>query len=337
MVAATETRANTSWRPKGVPTTDCEGQDRRKADEASSQTSFNPADPTGRRGVGREERPKSEVQDNIIPVGQDNANPLFFYLKHVGKIGLLDPYEEIVLGRQIQKVIRWESMRTRMILRTGVTPTDAEWARALRMSEAELSRQLMKSAQAKHVMINANTRLVVSIAKRYVPRGLSLTDLVQEGTFGLAKAAERFDPERGFKFSTYATWWIKQSCLRACSDQGRVVRLPVHVHDFQNTVRKTSLEMIDELGREPTQIELSERLQVDLSKIQFYDSVTQESSSMDKAQYVSDEQSKESRKVGEGVEDDEMKMDGGIQDGMLKGRVEQLLHTLSKREREVSD
>lgn len=149
------------------------------------------------------------------------SEPLQFYLKHMSKIDLLKPNEEIILGRQIQKGVRYENMRDHLELMRGGDPTDDDWAVALGIEKADLLRELDRAGKAKMAMLAANLRLVVSIAKRHQFRGLTLPDLIQEGTFGLVKASEKFDPERGFKFSTYATWWIRQSILRGIADQVR--------------------------------------------------------------------------------------------------------------------
>lgn len=145
--------------------------------------------------------------------------PLKFYLKNMGKVALLKPHEEIILGRQIQLGIRYEAVRDHLQLTYSADPTNEQWAYAVGIEVERLMRELGRARKAKQAMLAANLRLVVSIAKRYRWLGLTFSDLIQEGTFGLVKATERFDPERGFKFSTYATWWIKQSIQRGLSDQ----------------------------------------------------------------------------------------------------------------------
>lgn len=153
--------------------------------------------------------------------GEGGGEPIAHYLRNLAKIDLLKPHEEIILGRQIQKGVKYENTRDHLQLMRGVEPTDEEWAVALGIETEDLVKELARASKAKMAMLAANLRLVVSIAKRYQWRGLSFPDLIQEGTFGLVKASEKFDPERGFKFSTYATWWIKQSILRGVADQVR--------------------------------------------------------------------------------------------------------------------
>ena len=138
-----------------------------------------------------------------------------------------------------------------------------------------MKKQIRRSLRAKAALTESNIRLVMSIAKRYQNRGLHLQDLAQEGILGLSKACERFDPERGFRFSTYATWWIKQSIGRAIADQGRTIRLPVHIHDLLSKKRKMEREMNIILGREPTVEELASKLDVKPSRIDFLNRVSQ--------------------------------------------------------------
>jgi RNA polymerase sigma factor (sigma-70 family) len=149
------------------------------------------------------------------------------------------------------------------------------------MTVPELKKQIRRSLRAKSALTESNVRLVISIAKRYQRRGLSFQDLAQEGILGLTRACEKFDPERGFRFSTYATWWIKQSIMRAIADQGRTIRLPVHIHDQLNALRKSEREIKTELGRDPTMVELAKRTGLTGEKIEFLNRVSQNAISME--------------------------------------------------------
>jgi RNA polymerase primary sigma factor len=149
------------------------------------------------------------------------------------------------------------------------------------MTVADLKKQIRRSLRAKAGLIESNIRLVISIAKRYQNRGLSLQDLCQEGILGLTRACEKFDPERGFRFGTYATWWIKQSIMRAIADQGRTIRLPVHVHDQLNSLHKLERSLKAELGRDATVKELCARSKLTASKIEFLRRVSQGAVSME--------------------------------------------------------
>lgn len=149
------------------------------------------------------------------------------------------------------------------------------------MTVPELKKQIRRSLRAKTALTESNIRLVVSITKRYQNRGMAFQDLAQEGILGLTRACEKFDPERGFRFSTYATWWIKQSIMRAIADQGRTIRLPVHIHDQLSAVRKAERELKYSLGRPPTAAELTERTGFPADRIEFLNRVSQESVSME--------------------------------------------------------
>jgi RNA polymerase primary sigma factor len=149
------------------------------------------------------------------------------------------------------------------------------------MSVQDLKKQIRRSLRAKSALTESNVRLVISIAKRYQQRGLSFQDLAQEGILGLTRACEKFDPERGFRFSTYATWWIKQSIMRAIADQGRTIRLPVHIHDQLNALRKAERELKIDLGRDATPMEVIGKTGLTAEKIEFLNRVSQNSISME--------------------------------------------------------
>ncbi len=168
-------------------------------------------------------------------------DPVRMYLKEIGRYALLTPEEEIVL--------------------------------AAKMSKGD--------EEAKRKMIEANLRLVVSIAKRYAGRGMQLLDLIQEGNFGLIKAVEKYDYTKGYKFSTYATWWIRQSITRAIADQARTIRIPVHMYETINKVIRTSRQLMQELGHEPCEEELAEKLNIPVEKISEILKIAQEPVSLE--------------------------------------------------------
>lgn len=222
-------------------------------------------------------------------------------------------------------------------------PTYAEWAASIRhdMTVPEMKKQIRRSLRAKTALMESNIRLVVSIAKRYQKRGLSFQDVAQEGIMGLTKACEKFDPERGFRFSTYATWWIKQSILRAIADQGRVIRLPVHIHDQLSTIRKATRELKAELGRDAKEEEVVARTGMTAKKIAFLNQVSQESLSME--QQLSSSKSKGSA-AGEGInaltlgdlqaDPDDAPVDKASYQ-MFKDDISRLICTLNSREQAV--
>ncbi|MCW5852788.1 MAG: sigma-70 family RNA polymerase sigma factor [Anaerolineae bacterium] len=164
------------------------------------------------------------------------------YMRDIGRVALLTPEEEIHYGRRVQAAVA-----ARARLETVASPEEEAAILAL-LRDGELARQ--------HLVM-ANLRLVVSIAKKYVGRGLTLQDLIQEGTLGLMRATETFDPERGFRFATFAHWWIKQAVSRAIADQGRLIRLPAHQVEALNALRRARVRLMGELGRDPTTEEMA--------------------------------------------------------------------------------
>jgi len=168
------------------------------------------------------------------------------YLQEIGRIPLLTPAQEIKLANDVQAMIS-------LLEKENLTPEEQQI--------------ICRGEKAKQQMIRANLRLVVSIAKKYQQRGLSLLDLIQEGTLGLIRSIEKFDPSRGYKLSTYAYWWIRQGITRAITDQSRTIRLPIHITETINKIKKATRELTAELGRQPTEAELAEKLVMDREKL----------------------------------------------------------------------
>jgi len=226
-----------------------------------------------------DKRPR-RVKARVRETGQDSIR---IYMKTMCNHELLSKNEEIILAREIQLLIQWEEKRELLESELLRPPTYAEWASSIKpgMGVVDLKKQIRRSLRAKAALTESNVRLVVSIAKRYQHRGLHFQDLTQEGILGLTRACEKFDPERGFRFSTYATWWIKQSILRAIADQGRTIRLPVHIHDQLNTMRRHKRELGRELGREPSVEELSNDMGIPAKKLEFLNRVSREAVSFE--------------------------------------------------------
>ena len=208
------------------------------------------------------------IRANVRETGFDSIK---YYMKTMGNHDLLQKNEEIVLAREIQILMKWEVVRDELEAELVRPPTYQEWAERIRpgMTVVQIKKQIRRSLRAKSALTESNLRLVISIAKRYQGRGLNMQDLCQEGTLGLTRACEKFDPERGFRFSTYATWWIKQGIMRAIADQARTIRLPVHIHDQLGIVRKAERDLQNELGRDPTKEELAQKVGIKPDKIEF--------------------------------------------------------------------
>ena len=192
-----------------------------------------------------------------------STDPVRLYLQDIGRVERLSEEEELTLARLVQGRERLLALRPPLAngaqqLANGAQAQDRDrWAEAAGLSPAALRLALHRGRRAKERMIQANLRLVVAVAKKYQQRGLELLDLVQEGTLGLEKGVERFDPTRGFRFSTYAYWWIRQGITRALASQSRTIRLPVHVTEKLNRIRRLQRELSHQLGRSPTVAEVA--------------------------------------------------------------------------------
>jgi RNA polymerase sigma factor (sigma-70 family) len=236
---------------------------------------------TGKDENGNDKEPfRPRIRANVKETGFDSMK---YYMKTMGNHELLKKNEEIILAREIQILMKWEEERESLEAKLMRPPTYQEWASCVQegMSVPEMKKQIRRSLRAKAALTESNLRLVISIAKRYQNRGLNFQDLCQEGTLGLTRACEKFDPERGFRFSTYATWWIKQGIMRAIADQARTIRLPVHIHDQLNLMRKAERDLRNTLGRDPTDEEIANKIDIKPDKIEFLKRAAQNSISME--------------------------------------------------------
>ena len=182
-----------------------------------------------------------------------SSDPISWYLSSIGRVPLLTPAEEIELGNQVQTLMSLTE--------------DGQIKEQSKEFNSHQRRLIRIGRRAKERMMKANLRLVVSVAKKYQGKGLELLDLVQEGSLGLERAVEKFDPTRGYKFSTYATWWIRQAITRSIADQARTIRIPVHMIETINKIVRTTRQIMAEIGREPTPNELADRLHMPLDKV----------------------------------------------------------------------
>jgi RNA polymerase primary sigma factor len=270
----------------------------------------------------RAPRPEPAPGDNVRPdrAGEGGvSDPVRMYLKEIGKVPLLTGAQEVSLAQRIEKGLLASEEIT--AAEGGLPVEDKE----------RLNEVVSDGHRAKRQLIEANLRLVVSIAKRYVGRGMLLLDLIQEGNLGLMRAVEKFDYTKGFKFSTYATWWIRQAITRAIADQARTIRIPVHMVETINKVTRVQRQMLQELGREPTVEELGEKVGMPPERVREIQRISQEPVSLEAP--VGDE---DDSLLGDFVEDP-----GAIAPAdaaaraLLTEAVEEALEQLSDRERRV--
>ncbi len=195
-----------------------------------------------------------------------NIDEVRAYLNRIGKIPLLKANEEIELGKQVKRMMSCLEMKEKL-LKENPLVTDEEWAKDLEISVSELEEILSIGKRAKEKMVKANLRLVVAMAKKHQGKGLELLDLVSEGNLGLIRAVEKFEVDKGYKFSTYAYYWIRQAIVRAIFDKGRMIRVPVNINEEISKLKKVQLEMRQKSGTSATVAELSERLEIPESKV----------------------------------------------------------------------
>jgi RNA polymerase nonessential primary-like sigma factor len=189
------------------------------------------------------------------------------YLREIGRVPLLSGEQEITYGNQVQQLMTILEAKELLTNQLDREPTLQEWAENVNLSEAELNQAVHLGQRAKKRMIEANLRLVVSVAKKYQNRGVEFLDLIQEGGLGLERGVEKFDPGRGFKFSTYAYWWITQSITRAIAQQSRAIRLPIHITEKLNKIKKVQRQLAQQLGRSPKPAEIAEALGLETAQI----------------------------------------------------------------------
>jgi RNA polymerase primary sigma factor len=252
------------------------------------------------------------------------------YLQEIGRIRLLRADEEIELARKIADLLELERVRDRLSDQLDREPQDSEWAKEVDMALPAFRHRLYVGRRAKDKMVQSNLRLVVSIAKKYMNRGLSFQDLIQEGSLGLIRAAEKFDHEKGYKFSTYATWWIRQAITRAIADQSRTIRLPVHLYETISRIKKTTKILSQEMGRKPTEEEIADRMEMTIEKLRFIAKSAQLPISLETP--IGKE---EDSRLGDFIEADGETPEDQVSKNLLREDLESVLDTLSPRERDV--
>ena len=273
-----------------------------------------------KEGYAIEDTSMTEYEKSLLDdIGSETTidDSVKIYLKQIGQVALLSGDEETKLAVQMR-----DAQEAKQALENpDLTPEAREGYEAV----------VKQGNKARKRLIEANLRLVVSIAKKYVNKGMQFLDLIQEGNMGLMKAVEKFDYTKGFKFSTYATWWIKQSITRAIADQARTIRIPVHMVETINKAGRVSRQLLQELGREPTPEEIAEKMGVPVEKINEIQKISQDPVSLEKP--IGEE---EDSKMIDFIEDNDTPSPSALSEAtMLNDKLNEVLATLTPRENEV--
>ena len=283
----------------------------------------------------------SDIDDDTIIEPSDldsiSDDSVRVYLREIGRIPLLTPEEEAEIAYDIVKnaePLAEAEQRLKEVEAERKGESDPAKRASLQKEATSLRFKIKRLKRPKDKMAEANMRLVVSIAKRYSGRGLDFLDLIQEGNTGLLRAVEKFDPDRGFKFSTYATWWIRQAITRAIADQARTIRIPVHMVETINKLLRTQRKLTQELNREPSVEELAEALGETPEKIKYVFKIKQDIQSLDATIGGSDED--DASELGNFVEDDTaVSPEDATNDRLLKEQVMEVVGQLSDREQKI--